>query len=344
MKTIRAILCLSTLALSAAVAAPEEYVNFVRQVQSDSGVEWDVTVTPRGQMLSPEGVGPKGSLYRLWSLHSLTASEYLLDEEFVSSYSPVATIEILTADPYETIPRTRVDQPFVVNIEIGGLLRPDRRGRIPVAATTVHLLHEGFVYPEGEHTLANVQDPVGEELISGYIKRNGVTTLRFPWTNLSGPDLTKLEGEEVFTVSSLEDYGVTESVLQSAKVQIWPLAEGSIGGVDPTVVYTDVPDVTVTLRDLYPDSTTHVRVYMGPPNGSPSKSRDLPTSYVVIDDVIPQNRTVVLDDLDEIMEETGSYTLEVLHTTPFGTEILDRFHPIKVSRGIKVRGTLFGLD
>jgi hypothetical protein len=344
MKTIRTIISLSTLALSAAVAAPEDYVNSVRQIQSDSGVEWDVTVAPQGQMLSPEGVGPKGSLYRLWSIHSLTGSEFLLDEEFVSSYSPVATIEILTVDPYETIPRTRADQPFVVKIEISGLLSPDLSGSIPVAATTVHLLHEGFLYPEGEHSLAPVQNPVGVELISGYINRNGNTTLSFPWTNLSGPDLTKLEGEEVFTVSSLEDYEVTESVLQSARVQIWPLAESSIAGLDPTIVYTDVPEVTVSLRDLYPDSSTHVRVYLGPPSASPSQVENLPTSYVVIDDVIPQDRTVVLDDLNDVMEETGNYTLEVLHTTPFGAEILDRFYPIQVSHGIKVRGTLFGFE
>ena len=72
MKTIRTLFSVSAITLSMAVAEPTDYVNFVRQIQSDSGVEWDVSVAPSGEMLSPEGVSPSGSLYRLWSVHSIS--------------------------------------------------------------------------------------------------------------------------------------------------------------------------------------------------------------------------------------------------------------------------------
>ena len=47
-----------------------EYVNFIRQVQQDSGVEWDMSVDQNGEEISPEGVSVDGSFFQLWSIHS----------------------------------------------------------------------------------------------------------------------------------------------------------------------------------------------------------------------------------------------------------------------------------
>ena len=112
----RIVLFLSLIPALALGDVSKDYVNFVRQVQADSGVEWDVSVAPTGQMLSTEGVGPEGSHFQLWSIHALTASDFLLDEEFVSAYSPEGRVKIVTGDPYDVIPRTRCDQPFRVTI------------------------------------------------------------------------------------------------------------------------------------------------------------------------------------------------------------------------------------
>ena len=344
MKAILGILALCPTLMLADVAS--NYVNFVRQIQADSGVEWDVSVAPSGEMLSPEGVGPAGSHYQLWSIHALTASDFLLDEEFVSAYTPEARIEIETGDPYEMIPRTRCDQPFRVNIHVKGLtMNPKNLPEIPVAASNVHLGHEVFNYPEGEHSLENVADPVGIEMISGYISKNGMLHLDYPATNLTGPDLTKLEGEEVFTVSALADYGVAEAVLDSGTLQVWPIADAEVSGLDPTKEYADVPEVTVTLRDLYPDSTTWVRVYPGPPSTKMPRqdAEDVRTSYVRIEDQVPQERVVVLDDLDGYFVDSGDFTIEVLHETPFGIDIL-RQVPVKVARTLRVRGTLYSKE
>lgn len=333
--------CFIALLTVVATASPSDYVNFVRQVQSDSGVEWDVSVAPTGTMLSPEGVGLDGSLFQLWSIHSLTANEYHLDEEFVSAYTPNAAIEIQTGDPYTVVPRTRVDQPYTVRVSISGLKTGNGA---PVAAGQVLLNHAAGNYPAGQHSF-NGTGEHHTDLALAAIDKNGPIVLSYPFTSLTGPDLTKVEGEEVWSVRTL-DGGldgtpyVEGEILESATLQVWPLADAAFSGIDPGETYENVPTVTVTLNDLYPDSTTFVRVYAGLPTTNPEESVEVQSSYVIIDDSIPQNRILTMDDLDKYFPKAGAYTMEVLHTTPFGTEILDRLHPVTIERTIQFRGSV----
>lgn len=207
-----------------------------------------------------------------------------------------------------------------------------------MAASNVHLGHEVVRYDPVTHDMP--ADPQGVERISGYISQNGALRLDYPATNLSGPDFTRLEGEEVFTISALADHGVAEAVLDSAKVQIWPIADAEISGIDPAREYADIPSVKVSLRKLYPDSTTWVRIYSGPPAPDPRDGRIVQSSYVRIEDRVPQERTVTLDDLNDYVAGGGTFTIEVLHETPFGIDIL-RQAPVNVARPLTVRGTLF---
>jgi hypothetical protein len=357
---------LLVLILTYAVAAadPSDYVNFVRQIQEDSGVEWDVSVAPSGSMLSPEGVGPSGSLFQLWSVHSISANEYHLDEEFVSAYTPSATITIQTGDPYQVIPRTRVDQPFSVRIGISGLVFGNGQpGGPPPSAGQVLLTHAGANYPEGQHSFNGNGNPnpgpgnnngngnpnpgggPHTEIGSAMINSNGQVVLNYPFTNLTGEDLTKVEGEEVWSVHALDGGTgglpfVQGDVLESATLQIWPIADGEISGVDTTGSYQTLPTLTVSLNDLYPDSTTYLRTYFGPPSTTPSETESFQSSYVIIQDSIPQNRTLSLDGLDDYFQKAGAYTIEIVHETPFGTEVLSQFYPLNIKRSIAVRGSI----
>ncbi|NNC89763.1 MAG: hypothetical protein HKN82_15005, partial [Akkermansiaceae bacterium] len=121
MKTTALILTLGAASLCANPA--DEYVNFIRQIQKETGVEWDVGVAASGSALSPEGVTIGGAFFELWSVHNSTADEHLLDEQFVSAFLPSSAITIQTGDPYKPIPRTRVDQPFTVIVDVKGLLK-----------------------------------------------------------------------------------------------------------------------------------------------------------------------------------------------------------------------------
>jgi len=339
-------LCITALTTVIAAAGPEDYVNFVRQIQQDTGVEWDVSVSASGSMLSQEGVGPAGSLFQLWSIHNLTASEYHLDEEFVSSYTPSAAITVLTADPYKHVARTRVDQPFQVRIHTSGLVHG---GDAPPAAGQVLLTHAAGNYPDGEHAFDGNVEGNHATLASALIYWNGQFTLNYGFTSLRGPDLTKVEGEEVWTIFALDggtsgNPFVQGEVLQSATLQIWPIADATISGVDTVEKYETLPPISVTLNDLYPDSTTHVRVYRGAPTSSPTNASDIQSSYVIIQDSIPQNRVVDIEGIDDLFEKTGAYTMEVLHTTPFGTEILTTLYPLNIERSISIRGSIYSAD
>ena len=63
------------------------------------------------------------------------------------------------------------------------------------------------------------------------------------------------------------------------------------------------------------------------------------SSYVLIDDRVPQKRRVTVD-LNEYVTDGGAFTIEVLHETPFGIDIL-RQKTLNVAKGLTVRGTLF---
>lgn len=329
----------------AALADSSDYVNFIRQIQQDNGVEWDLTIAPTGEAVSPSGVSEDGSHFELWSIHNTTAFEYLLDEQFVTSYTPNGLIEIITNDPYEPVPRTRVDQPFRVRVTVNGLLdsTDPTYPTAPDAAKFVDYKHATFSYPDGEHSLENVADPVGLLIEEGEISGNSVSHVTFGGTNLTGPDLTLVEGEEVFTVSARADFGVSATVLDSQRVQVWPIAQAQLSGYSSTAHYQEVPPVTLRLYELYPSSTTYLRIYPGPPQDSPTNAVIASDSVVVIEDSIPQDRTLVLKNLDRLFTEEGPHTVEVLHETPFGVDIL-RSGSISVDRTVIIAGSLYGQE
>jgi hypothetical protein len=169
----------------------------------------------------------------------------------------------------------------------------------------------------------------------------GDTVIFHEITNLTGADLTQVEGEEVFTVTTFADFGTDVSTLDSQRLQVWPIATGSLTGIDSTVRYVDIPTIYVECVDLYPKSETYVRGYLGTPSTNPVNPFLLPASYVKIADSIPQDREMVLKDLNELFEKEGPYTLELLHETPFGYDILDQIYPMRVDRTIEVKMNLY---
>lgn len=321
----------------------EDYVNFVRQIQQDeSGVEWDVWVDPNGSQLSPEGVSEDGSFFQLWSVHNTSANEFLLDEQFVTSYTPNGAITVITEDPYSTVPRTRVDRPYSVIFNVEGLLDPGPD--VPLAATQVAVSHEAFLYPDGVHSLENVENPTSAVIQSGSIEDNGMSTLAYTITNLHATgvsDITTAAGEEIITISALADYSVTATVLDSQRLQVWPIAQATLTGYSENEYYEDVPTLTIELKDLYPSSATYLRVY---PGTTPvNEVKVVSSSYVLINDSIPQDRVLSLEDLDGFFTNEGIHTLEILHETPFGIDVLYS-STINVDRTVEITGAVYSRE
>lgn len=326
------------LASSSLIQAEDEssqYLNFIVQTQNNDHNTQQLLndIAPEGQGIAPKGV-TGSSVFTLWTIHRTKLTEYLLDEKTVSSYHPEASIKISSLDPYEAVPRTRVDHPFTVNYTVDGLILNDPE--VHDAAKSVILNHEVVSYADGKYTSEGNSLTTNNQSV---IDKNG-STKESKITSVKATDLTQARGHETFTISARPDFGTDTSMLAMAKVQIWPIAQATITGFDTTKAYMSLPDLHFTLKDLYPDSTTYVRVYQGEPKANPSQTHIVNTSYVIIDDVQPVNRQYTLAGAETGITQPGNYTVEVIHETPFGSDILAQVYPLTKKAKLRVVGNL----
>ncbi|NLT69556.1 MAG: hypothetical protein GXX91_02530 [Verrucomicrobiaceae bacterium] len=332
-------LCLAALFVGCGIVHAQDYTYFVRQIQMPDEAEWDVSVDQSGSQQSPLAINPNGARFELWTVRSNPLTSYLLDTTYVNSYIPVASVSIVSEDPYSVIPRTRADRPFEVKITVNGMsLDPTA----PEAARTVKLLRHVQAYAGNDNGTA--VNRANASLISqGSLDSNGEHTLSYPVTSIPGGDRTKVRGEERFSVFSVADYQAPESQLSSKFVQIWPMADGSIHGLSAgDVIKGKAPNVQVRLNDLYPDSFTFVQVYEGSPQLGVDGDR-VPGSSILVDSSVPRSENLVLKDWDKSIESDGTWTLEVITITPFGTDRLN-YLSFEVDRAIKVNGSVTSVD
>lgn len=312
-----------------------DFVQFIRQIQMPDELEWDLSVERKGDALSPLAINPSGARFELWAVDSETLASFLLDTTYVNSYIPVAEVKISTEDPYEIIPRTRVDRPFTVEISLNGLTSDSDA---PEAAQRVKLLRHVQAY-QGKGTGKNIDRGNATLISEGSLSDNGDHLLEYALTSIPGGDREKVRGEERFSVFSLTDVNAPESILDSNTVQIWPMASFNVEGISQgQLVDGPSPHLSVELSDLYPDSWTYLQVYQG----SPSLGTDgilVPGSSVLIDGTIPHDERLTVKDLDSVVRKDGSWTLELITVTPFGTERL--WHTtFQVKRSVRVNSSI----
>jgi hypothetical protein len=333
-------LLLGLLLCSPAFAAGEGYVNFIRQIQQDTGVVWSMPVNPKGESASPLTLESKGALFQLWTIEQAAAKDYLLDQKLVGAYLPAASIRITTQDPYSRVPRTRADQPFTVTYQVSGLLSGPG---VPEAATKVLMEHHAKAYPAGKNTLNPTSVLSGTPVSSAYIASNGTVPLTFTTTSIPGSDPTQASGEEHFVIHALGDGSVSQTQLATAHVQICPVASGSIAGIAPgEKIRYNAPPLTVTLKDLYPSSYTWLQVYPGEARLNTS-GETVTGSELVLDQDRPHSDIIPVSDYDTLFPDDGVYTIELLTQTPFGIDRLDHV-TVNVDRKLEVRAQLGGLD
>ena len=321
------------LAVSCASASAQTsgYQNFIRQTQQQTGVEWDMPVAAIGTASSALALEGNGSLFQLWTIQQSTAKDYLLDQKLVGAYVPKADIKITTLDPYKLVHRTRVDQPFSVEIQVAELLTGTG---LPDAATKVLLEQHIQSYENGVASVDPAEVAANKPLYSSYISQNGPTVLKFAASSLTASDPTKALGEEHFIVHALSDGTTTQSQIASAKVQVWPVASGAIHGIKPgdQLRYL-IPTLQLNLNDLYPRSDTYLMVYEGTGiNGVQGK----------LVKAFPMDRDRCLSTVLEVTELSaaigadGPYTIALMSETVYGTELLCDPIPFEVKRTISV--------
>jgi hypothetical protein len=314
------------------------FTNFIRQIQLPDELEWDVNVELVGSQQSELPINPNGARFELWTVKSSPLTSYLLDTTYVNSYIPVCTVTITTEDPYEVIPRTRIDRPFTVTMNVDGLSTDPAA---PEAARTVKLLRHVQSYGTGK---GNGIDRSQATLLSqGSLDSNGTHTIQIALSAIPGADRTRTRGEERFSVFTLADYQAPESQLDSLFVQVWPLTRVTVDGLSNGDVIKDLaPEVTVTLRDLYPDSFTYAQIYEGAP-ALGTEGTLIPGASVMIDSSVPKNRKLRIRQWDDVIRHDGTYTIEVLTSTPFGIDRLS-YMSFDVKRTIKFNGNVTSIE
>ena len=321
------------------IKAQDEYTFFVRQIQMPDAAEYDTDVEQRGSRQSQLPINPNGARFELWTVKADPLTSYLLDTTYVNSYIPVAQTTITSEDPYDVIPRTRCDRPFTVTISVNGMSDDPSD---PEAARSVKLLRHVQDYP-GKGTGKNIDRGQADLVSQGSLDSNGTHTLNYTVTAIPGGDRTKVRGEERFSVFSLEDYDAPESELNSAFIQVWPMADSSVSGLTAGEKITGVaPTITVDLNDLYPDSWTYAQVYEGSPVLGATGIL-VPGSSILVDSSVPQDEKLTIKDWDSVINEDGNWTIEILTRTPFGTDRLAYIN-FDVDRTISVNGSVTSVE
>jgi hypothetical protein len=328
MKYLTLLLAVSSVSASAATL---RYENFIRQTQQQTGVVWDMPVAPNGTAFSALAIEGNGSLFQLWTVEQTAAKDYLLDQKLVGAYVPKADVKITTLDPYPLVHRTRVDQPFSVEIQVADLLTGTG---LPDAATKVLLEQHIQSYVNGDIPLDLAVVAANTPLYSSYISQNGSTVMKFAASSLKATDPTKAVGEEHFIVHALSDGTVTQTQIAAGHVQVWPVASGSILGITKNQqLRYQIPTLQLTLNDLYPRSDTYLMLYQGTQingvQGSIVKAYPLDRDRSV---------STILDvtELSAKIGADGTYTLALMSATVYGKELLCEPITFNVKRTIEV--------
>lgn len=342
MKTFLTATSALLLCASTRVAAQADYLNFIRQVQVPSGVQWDMTVAAASEgdgTAAPLPIDTAGARFELWTVNSTTLAAYLLGTQFVGTFVPTASVTIQSEDPYALVPRTRADRPFTVTVSVSDLLSgPD----VPAAAKSVDLFRHVQGYGPGG-VGQNLDRNQAQLLSRASISQNGMQTLSYAVTSVPGEDRAKIRGEENFAVYSLADEQGPAAELASKRIQIWPVADGSISGITPGAKLNfRSPPLTFTLNDLYPTSRTYAQAYPGEARLGVS-GKVIPGSSLVISDEIPQDRVILVKDYGEVFDADGLWTVELLTETPFGIDRLAHV-TFEVNLTIRVTGTVTSME
>ncbi len=341
MKTALHTLAVSLLGLSAVSGQSSDYTNFIRQVLlgSDPAIYWDVSVESKGERLSPVALDLAGARYELWTVKSKPWTSYLLDTAYVSAFAPEAEIVIETLDPDGgTVPRTRADQPFSVEIQVKGLLSGNDA---PAASKSVRLLHHVQSY--GGTNGENIDRTQADLFAQSVIDKNGKTTLDYGMTNIPVSDLTRVRGEERFSVYTRKDDGTLDEQLCSRYVIVWPITQVAITGLKKdALIRFETPDVNIQVVDMYPKSYTYTQIYPGHPKLGMAGTK-IPSAQRQLDQAIPASKTWRISNLGDYLTKDGRWTLEVVTETVFGKERLG-YVSFDVDRSLEVRSLISTLE
>ena len=340
---MKTLLLLTSIFLTAPLLSEDNYQFYVDQRNFEGDGFIRTTVTQEDSMESPMPVPSGGSEFVLWAVNTpglgLEPIWTHIGTEVVGAYLPQASLQITTADPYrQGIPRTRVDQPFLVSYTVGGL--EPNNAEAPEAAKRVifdHRLATTLLTSE-----VRQPDPTATpELVSqSEIVTNGSESERY-LASLAGDDPFSESGIETFTINAIPDGQIASLELAKAQVEIWPLATATFNGIEEDK-YAAIPAFTVDLTKVYPTSETYLQIYPGPAEVGKVGTK-ITSSLLSIDGNVSRDKTLSFPNLARFLTAEGFYTIEVVTETVFGVEVLEKL-TFEFDNTIDIRGSINSLD
>lgn len=340
---MKTLLTLSFAVLAQNLSA-DEYEFFLVQRNLDGSARVRVPIDAEGEADSPLPVPLGGSRFQIWSVNQDTGERKFLKQETVGAYLPNGSLSISTPDPYDGgIPRTRIDKGFTLEVEVGGLISSSTvSDDIPPAAEKVLLDHRVALSRVAEGALIEpLLEENAEGFAQGFISRNGSDAIPY-LGNLPGDSPTEEAGLEVFKLYALPDGVIAQLEIASAEVQVWPIAEGRIEGLKSDETYKEAPPTQIVLKNLYPESETYTQIYKGPAVLGKVGTK-VTDSVLIHRDVLPRDGQLELTNLQNYLTDPGTWTLEILTVTPFGTERLD-YVTFDLNANMTIRGGLHSLE
>jgi hypothetical protein len=232
----------------------------------------------------------------------------------------------------------RADEPFTVNVKVDGLLSPGIG--VPEAALNVYLQQLSLDYDD-DLNRAPVDGTAQEVLTDDFFIVENTEIQRTGMTKLESDVFFKERGEEIFRAFALPDANLDWLQIASGRIQVWPIADVVITGMSPGAKITrSLPDLTINLTDLYPDSTTTVQIYKGT-QALGTTGTLIEGSRVSFNSIVPQDSQILVRSWDRYAPDDGTYTLEVITVTPFDNRAPERLAwlTFEVDRTIKMNGS-----
>lgn len=310
----------------------DRYINLVRQSLHKTSVIWDMPVAPEGVTPSVPALEAGGAQYQLWTINQVLGQDYLLNQKLVGTFLPKADLKVVTLDSGGRVPRTRVDQPFTVEIELKDLLTGVG---MPRSASSVLLERTLGPHRAGVTSLDSAGVLSNPPFSRVYLSSNGTTKLQFSASALTSPDPTKASGEEHFVIHELSESDSTQTQIASAMIQVWPVASGVIKGITQgQQLRFKAPPIELLLDDLYPRSDTYLLLFEGTQiNGNEGA---IVKSFPMDRDTVESHVISLPDELDSKLGKDGTYTLALVSDTVYGRELLCDPVTFQVKRTMEV--------
>lgn len=337
--------------------------DFIRQNNLGTGVISDIYVSgpdgigeESGSSKSSLAVDQNGLRYELYGMGKNSDGEVapILLDETVTGAIPEGYCTLTSKDTADVaVMRTRADQPFEAQFTLKNI--NTKSDDVSVATKYLYIEHLVSELPDSEDEIS-IYNPENEELRvvmysmnddNGSYPSSGPLSLYTSLQNTSdapdsslraGEKVQKQKGIERFRVYALGGDDLAWYIQNEQIIHVWPEAHAdeitfSVSGnaddataVDGETLSSSLPTFHINVHDIYPESSTWVRIYPGEQKTSIDSDSDLFVSLVanyspsdsveitpisVTDFQLPSNLT------KEMFAEPGTFTIEVLTQTTF---------------------------